>query len=158
MGFISPQIKALKQPSKFGQTADFGGLVFITRPGEFVALQSFLPQATSIAMPVQRFDLVARSVGEDVQRAGKWAQAEFLLDEHAQAVAGFSEVDRLAVQIPPARWGSPGASMGSLGETPQGSEPLGVGQRRHLKAHTAGEHQGAARRRLWHCVVRLADS
>ena len=39
------------------------------------------------------------AVGEDVQRAGKGVQAQFLLDEHAQAVDGFSEIDRFAVQV-----------------------------------------------------------
>ena len=48
-------------------------------------------------MPVQRFDLVVMAVGEDVQRAGKGAQTQFLLDENAQAVDGFSEVDGFAV-------------------------------------------------------------
>ena len=71
--------------------------VHFTWPRKFIALQTLLPQAKSVAMPVQRFDLVVMAVGEDVQRAGKGTQSEFLLDENAQAVDGFSEVDGFAV-------------------------------------------------------------
>jgi len=69
------------------------------RPSKFFVLQALLPQAKSVTVPVQRFDLVVVPIGEDVQRAGKGVQAQFLLDENAQAVDGFSEVDRFAVQI-----------------------------------------------------------
>ena len=69
------------------------------RPRESLAFQALLPQAKSVAMPVQRFDLVVMAVGEDVQRAGKGAQSEFLLDQDAQAVDGFSEIDGFAVQV-----------------------------------------------------------
>lgn len=62
-------------------------------------LQTLLPKTKAVAVPVQRFDLIVVSVGEDVQRAGKRVQAELLLDQYAQAVDGFSEVDRLAVQV-----------------------------------------------------------
>ena len=97
MRFIFGQIKAFNQPAKFGQTTGFCELVFVTWPGKFFMLQTLLPQAKSVAVPVQRFDSVAMAVGEDVQRAGKGAQAQFLLDENAQAVDGFSEVDGFAV-------------------------------------------------------------
>lgn len=99
MGYIFRQIKAFNEPAKFGQSADFCELVFISWPGKFVSLQALLPQAKSVAVPVQRFDLVVVPIGEYVQRAGKGVQAQFLLNERAQAVDGFSEINRLAVQI-----------------------------------------------------------
>ena len=97
MRFIFGQIKAFNKPAKFLQSAALGELILITRPSKFFVLQTLLPQAKSVAVPVQRFDSVAMAVGEDVQRAGKGTQAQFLLDENAQAVDGFSEVDGFAV-------------------------------------------------------------
>ena len=99
MRFIFRQIQAFNQPAKFAQAAGFCELVFFTWPDKFVVLQTLLPKTKSVAVPVQRFDLVVVSVGEDVQRAGKGVQAEFLLDQNAQAVDGFSEVDGFAVQV-----------------------------------------------------------
>ena len=99
MRLVFPQIKAFKQPAKFLQTAGFCGLKFISWPGKFVTLQAFLPKAKSVAVPVQGFDPIALAVDEDVQRTGKGAQAQFLLNKHAQAVNGFPEVDGFAVQV-----------------------------------------------------------
>ncbi len=108
MRYIFGQIKAFNQPAKFGQSAGFCEPAFLPWPGEFVTLQTLLPQAKSVAMPVQRFDLVVVPVGENVQRAGKGAQAQLLLNKHAQGVDGFSEVNgfqpatvALAVQVFP---------------------------------------------------------
>jgi len=99
MRFIFRQIKAFNQPAKFSQTAALGELVVITWPSKFFVLQTLLPKAKSVAVPVQRLDLVVMAVGEDVQRAGKGVQAEFLLDQNAQPIDGFSEVDGFAVQV-----------------------------------------------------------
>lgn len=99
MRLIFGQIKAFKKPAKFLQTAGLGKRVCLLRPGKFVALQALMPQTKSVAVPVQRLDAVAMAVGKNVQRAGKGAQAQLLLDEHAQAVDGFSEVDGLGVQV-----------------------------------------------------------
>ncbi len=99
MGFIFPQIKAFKQPSKFLQADGFCDLCVITRPGEFVTLQTLLPKTEAVAVPVQGLDLGAGPVGEDVQCAGKWTQTQFEFDQRAQAVDGFSEVNRVRVQV-----------------------------------------------------------
>ena len=99
MRFIFRQIKAFNQPAKFSQIAALGELVVIMWPNKFFVLQTLLPKTKSVALPVQRFDLVVVSVGEDVQRAGKGVQSEFLLDQDAQTVDCFSEVDGFAVQI-----------------------------------------------------------
>ena len=71
--YIFPQIEAFKQPSKLLQTDAAGELVGVLWPGKLVTLQALLPQAKTIAVPVQRLDLVARAVGEDIQGAGKRA-------------------------------------------------------------------------------------
>ena len=107
MRLIFAQIEAFEEPAKFLQTAGVGAVVgagvgewvCVCWPDKFVAFQALLPQAKSVAVPVQRFDFVAMAVGEDVQRAGKGVQAQFLFDEHAQAVYGFSEVDGYGVQV-----------------------------------------------------------
>ena len=99
MRLIFRQIKALNQPAKFSQGAALCERIVFTWPDKFIALQALLPKTKSVAVPVQRFDLVVVAVGEDVQRAGKRVQAEFLLDQDAQAVDGFSEVDGFAVQV-----------------------------------------------------------
>lgn len=99
MRFIFRQIKAFNAPTKFSQGAALCERIVFTWPDKFIALQALLPQAKSVAMPVQRFDLVVMAIGEDVQRAGKGVQSEFLLDQDAQAVDGFSEVDGFAVQV-----------------------------------------------------------
>ena len=80
MRFIFQQIKAFNQPAKFSQTAALGEHILFAWPNKFFVLQTLLPKTKSVAVPVQRFDLVVVSVGEDVQRAGKRVQAEFLLD------------------------------------------------------------------------------
>jgi len=99
MRLIFGQVKAFQQPAKFLQCAGFGERVSCTWPGKFVAFQALLPKTKAVAMPVQCLDPVALAVGEDVQCAGKGAQAQFLLNEHAQAIDGFSEVDGFAVQV-----------------------------------------------------------
>ena len=75
MGLIFAQIEAFEEPAKFLQTAGVGAAVgewiCVCWPDKFVAFQALLPQAKSVAVPVQRFDFVAMAVGEDVQRAGK---------------------------------------------------------------------------------------
>jgi len=75
MGLISAQIKAFHQPAKLSECAGFYGRVWIARPRKSVTLQAPLPQAKSVAVPVQCFDLCVLPVGEDIQRAGKWVQA-----------------------------------------------------------------------------------
>lgn len=99
MRLIFRQIEAFEQPAKLLQTAALGAHISLSWPGKSVSFQALLPQAKSVTVPVQRLDAVALAVGEDVQRAGKGAQAEFLLNEHAQAVDGFSEVDGFGVQV-----------------------------------------------------------
>ena len=82
MGYIFPQIKALEQPPELLQTDGSGDLICIPWPDKFVPLQALLPQAKTIAVPVQRLDLVSLPIGKNVQGAGKWAQAQFELNEH----------------------------------------------------------------------------
>jgi len=83
MRCIFRQIKAFQEPAKLMQTAARSGRFCIHRPGELIGLQTLLPQTKSIAVPVQGFELGVASVGEDVQRAGKGGQAQFLLNECA---------------------------------------------------------------------------
>ena len=71
MGLIFAQIEAFEEPAKFLQTAGVGEWICVCWPDKFVAFQALLPQAKSVAVPVQRFDFVAMAVGEDAQRAGK---------------------------------------------------------------------------------------
>ena len=75
MRLIFDQIKAFHQPAKLGECAGFYGRVWITRPRKFIDFESLLPQAKSVAVPVQCFDLCVLSVGEDIQCTGKWVQA-----------------------------------------------------------------------------------
>jgi len=99
MGFIFPQIEAFEQPAELLQTDGSGELVGVLWPDEFVALQALLPQAEAVAMPVQRLDLVARSIGKNVQSAGKRAQAQFQLHEHRKTIYALSEINGLATQV-----------------------------------------------------------
>ena len=50
-------------------------------------------------MPVQGFELGVAFVCKDVQRAGKGREAQFLFNQHAQAVDGFSEVNGFTAQV-----------------------------------------------------------
>ena len=99
MGYIFPQIKALHQPAELLQTDAAGDLVCVRWPDKLVTLQALLPQAESVAVPVQRLDLVARAVGKNVQGAGKGTQAQLKFHEHREAVDALSEVNRFATQV-----------------------------------------------------------
>ena len=64
----TPDIKPVQQPVQFlNRQFDRGGVVF-DGPGEFVFLQPFVPQAKTIALPVQKLDAVAGLVDEHEQR------------------------------------------------------------------------------------------
>ena len=66
---------------------------------EFLLFQPLLPQAKSIAVPVQYLDLVPGLIDEYIQRTSKRVQTQLLFDHHAQAINRFPEVDRLPAQI-----------------------------------------------------------
>jgi hypothetical protein len=56
MRYIFPQIEAFKQPPELLQTDAPGDLLCILWPDKFVTLQALLPQAKTVAVPVQRLD------------------------------------------------------------------------------------------------------
>ena len=91
--------RGFKQPLEFSNRDRLRARMTVFRPMEFLLFQALLPQAKSIAMPVQYFNLVARTIDEYIQRTSKRIQTQFLLDHHAQPVNRFPEVDRIAAQI-----------------------------------------------------------
>jgi len=47
--------------------------------------QALVPQAKTIAMSVQPFNLVALPIDEDVECAAEWIKLQFLFDQRTQA-------------------------------------------------------------------------
>src|ERR1035437_711764 len=99
MRLISPQIEALQQPFEFLHADRLRGRASIARPRKFLRFQSLVPQAKAIAVPVQRLDLVALAIDENVQGAAEWVQLQFLLNQRGEATDRFPEIDRLPAQI-----------------------------------------------------------
>ena len=66
------------------------------RPLEAFPLQTFLPQTKTGALPVQDFDLVAFTIDENKQLAGKRIAGQLFFDQDRQTIDTLAEVDRLA--------------------------------------------------------------
>jgi len=93
------EVEAAQQPVElfFGQRDGFS--VILSRPFEALLFQALVPETETAAVPVEDLQLVAALIAEDKHRRVKHRQAHRLLNNQAQAVDGFAEVDRVAVQI-----------------------------------------------------------
>ena len=72
MRFCSPQIEAFEQPLELLHRQHAGGLAGLDgRPRKALGFEPFVPEAEAVAVPVQRLELVAAAVDEQVQRVAE---------------------------------------------------------------------------------------
>ena len=76
------------------QLALVNGNNFINRlrPFEPILFQTLLPEAKTIAIPIQDLDDAAESIAENEQVAGERVQVQGLLHQDGQAVDGFTHI------------------------------------------------------------------
>ena len=75
-------IVSIQQPVQLlsGQANDL--IECFAGPFKPVPLQALLPQAKTIALPIQHFDLVTLAVAEDKQMLGEWIQCQGAFDQY----------------------------------------------------------------------------
>ena len=82
MWLSRPQIEAFEQPLELLHRERAGGLARIgRRPGEALGFEPLVPEAEAVAVPVQRLELVATAVDEQVQRVAERARGGGRLGE-----------------------------------------------------------------------------
>ena len=91
-------IEAAQQPVKllFGQTQY--GIIRFSWPGELCLLQPFVPETETGLVPIDNLHLVALSITEQKQGWLIRRVRHRRLDNHAQTIDSFAEVDRVPMQ------------------------------------------------------------
>jgi hypothetical protein len=85
------EVQTIKEPIQLLE-ADPDG--FICRPWPLVKmlLQSFVPQAESVLVPIEDLDHVAPSVTENEQIAGERIKGQMLLDQYGKSIDLLSHI------------------------------------------------------------------
>ncbi len=91
VGFLLPDIQAVKQPGQLSVTDGYGCSVFI-RPEIFLGLQALHPEAKSVAIPVQDLDRCPFPVTKSKQISGKRVQLHLVFHQYGKTIDGFSQV------------------------------------------------------------------
>jgi len=91
MCFHPAHVQPLKQPSQL-PLINLHNLLYTLRPGKFVLLKPFLPQAKTIPVPIQNLDPVTCTIAENEHVPGKRVHLQALLYQDAQSIDGFSHI------------------------------------------------------------------
>ena len=88
---VLPNIESLQQPVQLSalQTEH---LVLTLGPNKPVPLQPLLPEAKTVAVPVEDLDHIPAAVAEGKQVPGEWIQRQVHLHQQAKTVDGLSHV------------------------------------------------------------------
>jgi hypothetical protein len=98
MGDAPAKIQTLQKPAQL-PGIDLNYLLPALRPNKHMLFQTLLPQAKSIAVPVQNLDHIAAAVAKNKQVAGKRVLLQTVLDQNRQPIDGFSHVRAAYCQI-----------------------------------------------------------
>ena len=96
MGMPVLQVEAIEQPIQLLSAQANHALCRRSWPMEAIFFQALLPQAETIALPIEDLDLVLTPVGEHEQPLGKRVLLQRLLDQYRQAIYPLAEIDRIA--------------------------------------------------------------
>ena len=85
MGSLRRQRESIEEPAELlrGDVHDLGHPF---GPAESMLLQTLVPEAEAVAIPVQHLDGVASAIAEDEEVPGERVQIKDALDRHAQPV------------------------------------------------------------------------
>lgn len=96
---ISPEVEAIQQPIQFLSRQDNGFVAGVGRCFEPFGFEAFEPKAKAVALPIQYLHSITLAIQENEKHRIEHRHLDIQLDQGRETIDGFSEIDRLGVEV-----------------------------------------------------------